>query len=107
MTHDLTIGHLDPTAIRYRLAVAVKPLDGEVVDPELTGFPGLKVERRDGYVIARDTVGRTPSGAKRSRPGAGRDWVHGRRQEEWADRGPGPGEGCQDGLSHLKRTPKR
>jgi hypothetical protein len=31
MIHDLTIGHLDPAAIRDRQAIAVKPLDSTVV----------------------------------------------------------------------------
>lgn len=52
MIHDLTIGHLDPAAILERQAVAVKPLDKVVIARILAGFPGLKIEERDGYVIA-------------------------------------------------------
>jgi hypothetical protein len=52
MIHDLTIGHLDPAAIRERRAVAIRPLDREAIARVLAGFPGLKVEERDGYAIA-------------------------------------------------------
>lgn len=52
MIHNLTIGHLDPTAISARKAVAVKVLDETTVARVLAVFPGLKVEWRDGYVIA-------------------------------------------------------
>jgi hypothetical protein len=52
MIHDLTIGHLDQAAIRDRLAVALRPLDEAAVARVLAGFPGLKVERRDGYLVA-------------------------------------------------------
>ena len=52
MIHDLTIGHFDPDAILARTAVAVKPLDADTVARVLVEFPGLKVERRDGYLIA-------------------------------------------------------
>jgi len=52
MIHDLTIGHLDPAAIRDCVAVALKPLDREVVARVLVAFPGLKVEEREGYLIA-------------------------------------------------------
>jgi hypothetical protein len=52
MIHDLTIGHLDPAAIRDRVAVALRPLDETAVVRVLAEFPGLKVERRDGYLIA-------------------------------------------------------
>lgn len=52
MIHDLTIGHLDPAEIRDRRAVATKPLDPAVIARVLAGFPGLKVEQRDGYVVA-------------------------------------------------------
>ncbi len=51
MIHDLTIGHLDPTAISARVAVAVRALDEAAVARVLALFPGLKVEQRDGYVI--------------------------------------------------------
>lgn len=51
MIHDLTIGHLDPAAIRDRQAVAMKPLDPSAVVRVLAGFPGLKIEERDGYVV--------------------------------------------------------
>lgn len=52
MIHDLTIGHLDPTAILDRLAVALRPLDEAVVVRVLAEFPGLKVEQRDGDSVA-------------------------------------------------------
>jgi hypothetical protein len=52
MIHQLTIGHLDPGAIRDRTAVAVKPLDPATVARVLAEFPGLEVEGRDGYLIA-------------------------------------------------------
>ncbi len=52
MIHDLTIGHLDPAAIQERVVVAVRPLDDESVGRVLSEFPGLRVERRDGYLIA-------------------------------------------------------
>ena len=51
MIHDLTIGHLDPATIRDRQAVALRPLDPAAVARVLAGFPGLKVEVRDGYVV--------------------------------------------------------
>lgn len=52
MIHELTIGHLDETAIRVRLAVAVRPLEAATVACVLAEFPGLKVDRRDGCLIA-------------------------------------------------------
>lgn len=52
MIHDLTIGHLDPAAIHDRMAVALRPLVESVIARVLAEFPGLKVERRDGYLIA-------------------------------------------------------
>ena len=52
MIHELTIGHLDPDAIRDRLAIAIQPLDDLVIARILAEFPGLKLERRDGYLIA-------------------------------------------------------
>ena len=52
MIHELTIGHLDPSAIVNEVAVSVHPLDERTVARVLAEFPGLKVERRVGYVIA-------------------------------------------------------
>jgi hypothetical protein len=52
MIHELTIGHLDPIAIHDRMAVAVRPLDEATVGRVLVEYPGLKVERRDGFLIA-------------------------------------------------------
>src|SRR4051794_15416017 len=52
MIHDLTIGHLDPASIRNRVAVAVRPLDEATVARVLAEFAGLKVDQRDGYLIA-------------------------------------------------------
>jgi hypothetical protein len=62
MLHDLTLGYLDPAAVRERRVVVLKPLDMSVVRrllrelgghdaagrPTLGGFP---VEVRDGYVV--------------------------------------------------------
>jgi hypothetical protein len=50
--HELTIGHLDPHAILNQVAVSVHPLDEPTVARVLVEFPGLKIERRAGYVIA-------------------------------------------------------
>lgn len=52
MIHELTIGHLDREALRERRAVTTRPLDAAVIDRVMTEFPGLQVERRDGYVVA-------------------------------------------------------
>ena len=52
MIHDLTIGHLDPAAIRDRQAVALRSLDPAKVARVLAEFPGLKVEELDGYLVA-------------------------------------------------------
>jgi hypothetical protein len=52
MIHELTIGHLDPEAIHERMAVIVNPLDERIVIGILAEFPGLEIERRDGYLIA-------------------------------------------------------
>jgi hypothetical protein len=52
MIHELTIGHLDPQAIVNQVAVSVHPLDEPTVARVLVEFPGLKIERRAGYVIA-------------------------------------------------------
>jgi hypothetical protein len=51
MVHNLTIGHLDPEALRGSAAVTTRPLDDATVARVLAEFPGLKVERRDGYLI--------------------------------------------------------
>ncbi len=39
-------------AIRERRTIAIRPPDEAIVDRVLADFPGLKVERRDGYLIA-------------------------------------------------------
>jgi hypothetical protein len=52
MIHDLTIGHLEPAALRERRVVAIRPLDPATVARVLAGFPGLKVEECEGYVVA-------------------------------------------------------
>jgi hypothetical protein len=52
MVHNLTIGHLDPEALRGCVAVATRPLDEATIARVLAEFPGLNVERCDGYVIA-------------------------------------------------------
>lgn len=51
MIHDLTIGHIDPAAIRDRRAVALRPLDPAKLARVLAEFPGLKVEERNGYLV--------------------------------------------------------
>ena len=52
MIHDLTIGHLDPSAIHECIGVALRPFDEVTIARALTEFPGLKVERRDGHLVA-------------------------------------------------------
>jgi hypothetical protein len=52
MIHELTIGHLDPEAIHARMAVPLRPLDETAVVRVLAEFPGLGIERRDGYLVA-------------------------------------------------------
>jgi hypothetical protein len=52
MIHELTIGHPDPEALRGCAAVATKPLADAVVARVLAEFPSLKVEHRDGCLIA-------------------------------------------------------
>jgi hypothetical protein len=52
MVHNLTIGHLAPEALRGCVAVATRPLDEATIARVLAEFPGLKVERCDGYLIA-------------------------------------------------------
>ena len=51
MIHDLTVGYLDPVAIRNRQAVALRPLDPATVACVLAGFLGLKVDERDCYPV--------------------------------------------------------
>jgi hypothetical protein len=92
MIHELTIGHLDPEAIPNRLAIAMRPLDAATVARVLAEFPGLKVERRDGYLIA-PWHGREDADRGRSvrRAHAGRDGLPGRRPAERADGRAGSG----------------
>ena len=52
MIPDLTIGPLDLTAIGDRRVNAVRPLDKATVARVLAEFPGLNVDRRDGFLIA-------------------------------------------------------
>lgn len=52
MIHELTVGHLDPNAIHDRMAIVLKPLDDTMVAHVLAEFPGLKIHRLDGYLIA-------------------------------------------------------
>jgi len=52
MVHDLTVGHLDPNALRSCAAVPLRPLDLLTVARVLENFPCLKIEERNGYVIA-------------------------------------------------------
>ena len=62
MIHRLTIGHLDPDAVRERRVVVTRPLDMEVVtrllreygEPDEAGRPnisGRPVEIHDGYLV--------------------------------------------------------
>ncbi len=51
MIHCLTVGHLDPEALRECVAVATRPLDEATVRCVLAAFPNLKAEREDGYVV--------------------------------------------------------
>ncbi len=51
MIHYLTLGHLDPEALRSCAAVATTPLDETTVRSVLAEFPGIMAERKDGYVI--------------------------------------------------------
>ena len=52
MIHELTIGYLNTDAIANRVAVVDQPLDEPTIARVLAEFPGLKIEQRDGYVIA-------------------------------------------------------
>jgi hypothetical protein len=49
--HYLTVGHLDPKALRECAAVAIRPLDETAVRRVLAEFPGIKAEHRDGYIV--------------------------------------------------------
>jgi len=49
--HYLTVGHLDPEALRECAAVATRPLDETTVRRVLAEFPGVKAERKDGYMV--------------------------------------------------------
>ena len=49
--HYLTVGHLDPEALRECAAVATRPLDETTVRRVLAEFPGIKAEREDGYMV--------------------------------------------------------
>jgi hypothetical protein len=49
--HYLTLGHLDPEVLRECAVVATKPLDEATVLRVLAEFPGIKAERKDGYVV--------------------------------------------------------
>ena len=62
MLHRLTIGHLDPDAVRERRVVVTRPLDmgiatrllREFGEPDETGRPtisGRPVEIHDGYLV--------------------------------------------------------
>ncbi len=62
MLHKLTIGHLDPDAVRERRVVVTRPLDMGVVNQLLREFgetdeagrptiDGRPVEIRDGYLV--------------------------------------------------------
>jgi hypothetical protein len=51
MIHYLTVGHLNPDALRGCTAVATTPLDETTVGIVLAEFPGIIAERKDGYVV--------------------------------------------------------
>ena len=51
MIHDLTVGYLDPEAVRRCEAMSVRPLDAAKVNAVLAEFPGLRVEQRDGFLV--------------------------------------------------------
>ena len=51
MVHYLTVGHLDPEALRQCAAMAITPLDETTVRRVLAEFPGIKAECKDGYVV--------------------------------------------------------
>ena len=62
MIHRLTIGHLDPDAVRERRVVVTRPLDMEIVtrllrefgEPDPAGRPnisGRPVEIHEGYLV--------------------------------------------------------
>ncbi len=46
--HYLTVGHLDPEALRECAAVAIRPLDETAVRRVLAEFPGIMAEHKDG-----------------------------------------------------------
>jgi hypothetical protein len=47
----LTVGHLDPEAIRDCVAVAIRPLDARLILRLLAEFPELTVQQKDGDVV--------------------------------------------------------
>jgi hypothetical protein len=49
--HYMTVGHLDPEALRECAAVAIRPHDDTAVRRVLAEFPGVKAEHRDGYMV--------------------------------------------------------
>ena len=51
MIHYLTLGHLDPVALRGCAAVAERPLDPSVVRRVMGEFPGVQADFKDGCVI--------------------------------------------------------
>ncbi len=51
MIHYLTVGHLDAEALGQCAAVATRPLDETTVRRVLAEFPGIKAERKDGYMV--------------------------------------------------------
>jgi hypothetical protein len=49
--HYLTVGHLDPVALRECATVATRPLDETTVRRVLAEFPDVEAECKDGYVV--------------------------------------------------------
>lgn len=51
MVHYLTVGHLDPEALRGCAAVPTRPLDETLVSRVMDEFPDVAAEFKDGYVV--------------------------------------------------------
>lgn len=51
MNHYLTLGHLDPEALRSCAAVATRPLDPSVVRRVMAEFAGIQAAVKEGCVI--------------------------------------------------------
>jgi hypothetical protein len=49
--HYLTVGHLDPEALRECALVATRSLDETTVRRVLAKFPGIKAQLKDRYIV--------------------------------------------------------